>query len=372
MSGAKGALAPVIIVNKKHAGHGHHGGAWKIAYADFVTAMMAFFLVMWLVGTVPQDKLAGISEYFLNPSAFRGKNATPSMGAMGSGGSANSPVQITRAPTPPTPPQPQARAEQTRATSGDAPGRTPQQEEIERLAKEIEQRQLDSLKRELEAAIRASQALAPFKDQLLLDITSEGLRIQIVDEQNRPMFDLGSSRLKDYTTVILDELAEYLNKVPNRVSISGHTDDTPFAGANGYTNWELSADRANAARRALVAGGFTEAKMARVVGLSSSVLFDKTDPRNPINRRISIIVMNKAAEEAVRRGNSREPDASDDDPRASSAGPVLAREGGPVAPIALPRPIEMPGRPLINESMEARALSRTLEEQGLDTESRPR
>ena len=152
---------------------------------------------------------------------------------------------------------------------------------------------------DLKEAISKSQALAPYKDQLLLDITPEGLRIQIVDAQNRAMFAIGSSRLQDYTDLILRELSTYLNSVPNRISLTGHTDTTPYGAQAGYTNWELSADRANAARRALEAGGLNVDKISRVVGLSSSVLFDKTNPRNAINRRISIIVMTKRAEESA-------------------------------------------------------------------------
>jgi chemotaxis protein MotB len=163
-----------------------------------------------------------------------------------------------------------------------------------------EKEQLESLLEELRKAISEGQALEPYKDQLLLDITPEGLRIQIVDKQNRPMFDSGSSTLKDYTTQILQEVAKYLNGVPNRISLSGHTDAKPYPGTTKfYSNWELSADRANAARRALIAGGLDEQKIARVVGLASSVLFVKDDPLNPINRRISIIVMNRRAEDAA-------------------------------------------------------------------------
>jgi chemotaxis protein MotB len=163
-----------------------------------------------------------------------------------------------------------------------------------------EKQQLESLLEELKKAIAVGQALEPFKDQLLLDITPEGLRIQIVDKQNRPMFDAGSSVLKDYTTQILVDVAKYLNGVPNRISLSGHTDATPYPGtAKFYSNWELSADRANAARRALIAGGLDEQKIARVVGLASSVLFVKDEPFNPVNRRISIIVMTRRAEDAA-------------------------------------------------------------------------
>ena len=160
-----------------------------------------------------------------------------------------------------------------------------------------EHQQLESLMEELKKAIDESQALEPFKDQLLLDITPEGLRIQIVDKQNRPMFDIGSTRLKPYTVAILTELAKYLNTVPNHLSVTGHTDATPYADGSGRTNWDLSADRANAARRALEAAGLSSDKTARVVGLSSVVLFNKEDPRAPVNRRISIIVMTRQAEQ---------------------------------------------------------------------------
>lgn len=287
------AQQPIIIKRVKKVAGGHHGGAWKAAYADFVTAMMAFFLVMWLVVSMPEEKLSGISEYFKNPSVLRGTSQAPPPAAMGAGGSGTNPVKIGPTNISPT-------------MDGEGPKigeveEVPDAEEAKRLAEEEEKRQLDSLKQELEAAIEMSQALQPFKDQLLLDITPEGLRIQIVDQQNRPMFDSGSATLKDYTRQILKELTPYIDSVDKRISLSGHTDTTPYASTTGYSNWELSADRANAARRELVRAGLPEDKVSRVVGLSSSVLFDKDQPTNPINRRISIIIMNRAAEDAARR-----------------------------------------------------------------------
>jgi chemotaxis protein MotB len=175
----------------------------------------------------------------------------------------------------------------------------PDVDQAKKIAEEAERKKLESLMAQLRAAIDHSQALRPFKDQLLLDITPEGLRIQIVDAQNRPMFDLGSAKLKDYTANILHELAPYLNSVPNRTSLSGHTDTTVYVSMAGYTNWDLSADRANAARRALEGGGLAMDKVSRVVGLSSSMLSDKDNSRNPLNRRISIIVMTKEADESA-------------------------------------------------------------------------
>jgi chemotaxis protein MotB len=178
--------------------------------------------------------------------------------------------------------------------------RAPTEDEIQQAAM-AEKEQLESLMEALKKAIEASQALKPFTDQLLLDITSEGLRIQIVDKKNRPMFDSGSAELKGYTKEILHELAKTINTVPNRISLTGHTDATRFVSREkkNYSNWELSADRANASRRELVVGGLANEKIVKVVGLASMVLFNKAEPRHPINRRIAIIVMNKAAEKAL-------------------------------------------------------------------------
>jgi chemotaxis protein MotB len=305
---------PIIIVRKKKKGvHVHHGGAWKVAYADFVTAMMAFFLVMWLVTAVSKDQRAAIFDYFKNPSMEPGKSVKPAPGQMGPGGASTSPIDlhgglnairpiVTRTPDIAATAAPvSSRNDKDQQAAARMPAAEPAAtpEQVAAAQREAEHKQLESLMAELRAAVNKSQALEPFKDQLLLDITPEGVRIQIVDAQNRPMFDVGSARLRDYTTAILHELAPYLDSVPNRISLTGHTDIRPYPSKNGYTNWELSADRANAARRALTAGGLPDSKVSRVVGLSSSVLFDKQDPQNPINRRISIVVMTRQAEAAA-------------------------------------------------------------------------
>lgn len=168
----------------------------------------------------------------------------------------------------------------------------------------IELIRFNLLKNKIERAIEANPLLHRFKSQLLLDITTDGLRIQIVDEQNRPMFASGRAELQPYTKTILHEIGKMLNDVPNKISLSGHTDATPFpSGDIGYSNWELSADRANASRRELIAGGMDADKVLRVVGLSSAVLFDRDNPFNPVNRRISIIVMNEKAENAIKQEN---------------------------------------------------------------------
>jgi chemotaxis protein MotB len=172
------------------------------------------------------------------------------------------------------------------------------------------------LKANIEKAIETDIKLKKFKNQILLDITSEGLRVQIVDEKNRPMFQSGSAELEPYTKDILREIGKMLNDMPNKISLSGHTDAQPYVTADRhYSNWELSADRANASRREMISGGLVEDKIVRVVGLSSAVLFDKAQPLNPINRRISIIVMNKQAEEAaLHDGGSVDIDAETGDP----------------------------------------------------------
>jgi len=305
-SGASAKARPIYIKRVKKVSAGHHGGAWKVAYADFVTAMMAFFLVMWLVTAVSKEQRAAIFDYFKNPSMEPGKSVKPAPGQMGPGGASTSPIDLGGGlDAPRSSPTQTERIGATVMTSPAPPIDIKSEEqkaaEADAMAREEERRQLDALMQDLKEAINQSQALQPFKDQLLLDITPDGLRIQIVDAQNRPMFDLGSSRLKPYTTDILREVAQYLKTVSKRISITGHTDTTPYAGISGYTNWELSTDRANAARRALEAAGYDTGQIARVTGLSSSVLFDRDNPRSPVNRRISIVVMSQKAEEAAQR-----------------------------------------------------------------------
>jgi chemotaxis protein MotB len=338
---------PIIIVKRKKKGvEGHHGGAWKVAYADFVTAMMAFFLVMWLVTAVSKDKRAAIFEYFKNPSMESGKSVKPAPGQMGPGGASTSPINLgggldamrtasTRRPDIGAAPNLPTR-EQIADPNFDQSHLTKAQTEAqarEQVAA-AEHKKLETLMEELKEAVSKSQALEPFKDQLLLDITPEGIRIQIVDAQNRPMFDVGSARLRDYTQSILHELTPYLSSVPNRISITGHTDIRPYPGQGGYSNWELSADRANAARRALVLAGLPDEKIARVVGLSSSVLFDKQDPQSPINRRISIVIMTKQAEE-----DALKTDVANTTPAGSGA--PIGTDPAP-AGVATPQPASSP------------------------------
>ncbi|GAB1595338.1 flagellar motor protein MotB [Lysobacter claricitrinus] len=318
--------APIIIVRRrKKGGGGHHGGSWKVAYADFVTAMMAFFMVMWLVAQMPQEQLGGIADYFKNPSAVRGRTSTMVQGKMGPGGAGDTPIKMFQQVRNP----PGAGAAKI---PGLGNGKNADAEAARKTLEQADKKKLEILKQDLQKAIGQSQALKPFKDQLLIDITPEGLRIQIIDAQNRPMFDSGSPELKGYTKSLLVELARYVDQVPNRVAISGHTDTVRYAAKIGYSNWELSADRANAARRALIEGGMREEKLARVVGLSSSVPFNRNDPADPKNRRISLVVLSQEAERIA--AESDEPRLAGDGkpndpppvPRSMDAGPLVVRK----------------------------------------------
>lgn len=290
---------PIIIKRKKVVAGGAHGGAWKIAYADFVTAMMAFFLLMWLLGSTSKGDLQGIADYFQNPmkvSMAGGAGSGDATSILKGGGQ-----DLTR------------QAGQVKKGDVEAK-RTTFSKEAQLEFQRKEQERLELLKADIEKMIEQSPQLAQFKKQLLLDITSEGLRIQIVDEQNRPMFDSGGDTVKPYTRQLLQQIGLALNGVSNRISLAGHTDAAPFVGGvGGFSNWELSANRANASRRELVAGGMDDHKVLRVVGLGSTLLFDKNDPLNPVNRRISIVVLNQRTERAILNEENNPDDADGDD-----------------------------------------------------------
>ncbi len=294
---------PIIIKRIKKAEHAHHGGAWKVAYADFVTAMMAFFLLMWLMGSTTREERAAISEYFTAPSMVEGESPTKSAHPtpiQGPGGASTSLIALGGSASP--------EFEEARVNiseHGEQDEKPVDQNTAEAIAHKLEQQRLEALKATLDAAIEASKALAPYKDQLLTEITPEGLRIQIVDKENRPMFDRSQVELKNHTIGILHEMGKLINTVPNRISITGHTDALRYSNRPDYSNWELSADRANAARRALIDGGMSEDKIARVIGLGSSANFDKDNPLAASNRRISILVMNRDQDTTIA------PDATD-------------------------------------------------------------
>jgi chemotaxis protein MotB len=311
------APAPVIVRRSRRGEDhgGHHGGAWKIAYADFVTAMMAFFLLMWLLGSTSKYDKQGIEDYFNTPlSSLLGGNegtaaARPSVVQGGGRDISDTRPGDGRKSQTETQPAPSATVAPTVAPSDAA--------------------RLEQLKAKLTTLIEQSPALKAFKDQIRISITNEGLRIEIVDSQNRPMFPSGSSKLQPYAVTILTQIGAALNDVDNRISIAGHTDAVPYtAGPEGYSNWELSSERANAARRSLVAGGMHGEKLLQVRGLADVLPLNSNVADEPTNRRISILVLNKAAELAFFHDGGRT--AIDEAVPASSAIPAVVARLQPV------------------------------------------
>jgi len=273
---------PIIVKRVKKIAAGHHGGAWKIAFADFAVAMMAFFLVMWLMSSTTPEQKKAISGYFQDPIGFS-ESASPYV------------IDLGGTPTP----APDKTLNSDIAEPALIEPQELSEQQAEQLYEQLERERLDILLLELQRKINENIELQPYKEQILMDVSRDGLRIQITDAANRPMFDLGSPRLQPYFEDILYLMADTIRAVPNKISIGGHTDAKPYAGDSGFGNWDLSASRANAARRALRSGGLADDKVARVAGYASSALFDRADPYSPSNRRIDILVLTKRAQQAI-------------------------------------------------------------------------
>ncbi|MEO3988257.1 flagellar motor protein MotB [Pseudocitrobacter cyperus] len=274
---------PIVVVKRRkakaHGGGGH--GSWKIAYADFMTAMMAFFLVMWLISISSPKELIQIAEYFRTPLATAvagGPRVSNSDSPIPGGGDDFTAQQ----------------------------GEVNKQPNMDELKKRMETNRLKRIRGELDQLIEADPKLKALRPHLKIDLVQEGLRIQIIDSQNRPMFKTGSAEVEPYMRDILRGIAPVLNEIPNKISLSGHTDDYPYAGGErGYSNWELSADRANASRRELVIGGLSEGKVLRVVGMANSMRLATHAGVDAINRRISLLVLNNQAEQAILHENAQ-------------------------------------------------------------------
>ncbi len=300
-------LQPIIVKRIKKGGHAVHGGAWKIAYADFVTAMMAFFLLMWLLGSTSEGDKKGLSDYFAAPLKVS------MMGGTGAGAS-NSIIQGGGKDLTQTVGQ-----DKVQASSDPIAKKAAADAARAEMAKQ-DSKKLAALSAKISSLISNSAKLSEYKSQIRLETTPDGLQIQIVDDQSRPMFDVGSALVKVHMRDILREIGSALNGVQNKISLDGHTDRSPYGnGDRGYSNWELSADRANASRRELVFAGMPDDKLARVTGLASSSLLEPQSPLSPVNRRISILVMTKEAEERLLGSTQATQDGNGESPATAGA-----------------------------------------------------
>ncbi len=320
MAGDAKKLQPIIIKRVKKGGHAVHGGAWKIAYADFVTAMMAFFLLMWLLGSTTEGDKKGIADYFSAPLKLSllasGSGAGDASHVVKGGGQdlSRTTGQVKRGDI-----------EAKRATVN------LHQLKAEQIRAEVAR--LENLRKKMEDALAGNAEMKGLASQILMEMTGDGLRIQIIDQDQRPMFSSGSAAVQPYMRDLLRAVGGLLAEVPNRLTLEGHTDALPFGSSGherGYSNWELSADRANASRRELLTGGLPEEQVLRVQGLAASNPFDRKDPTAPPNRRISIVVMTREAEDRVFRGTPLEPAAAAE----PAAAPGTALATAPAAPTA--------------------------------------
>jgi len=268
----------IIIKRLNKCPHVAHGGAWKIAFADFMTAAMAFFLMLWILGGVNDEEMKAMAEFFRDPTVI---DASPStlVESKEAGQTADAMIDM--------------------GGFKDAP-KSAEDGEGEGAGKAQEMASLEAMKAALEQRIKENAELNQLKEQLKIDITPNGLQIQILDDRKRPMFGSGVDLPKEYAANLLREVGAVLAFSQNKISIAGHTDSSGYHASSEYTNWELSADRANAARRLLLEGGVNSDKIAQAVGMADTVPFDKENPYNPRNRRISIIVLNKEAEARLR------------------------------------------------------------------------
>ncbi|HRE60933.1 MAG TPA: flagellar motor protein MotB [Micropepsaceae bacterium] len=286
----------VIKKVKKVAGGGHHGGAWKVAYADFVTAMMAFFLLMWLINTTSPEQKRGIADYFAPQSVSESTSGSggilggTALGEDGAKGEGTSAVVVEMAPTETAEPTDEV---ETDVASGGPPSEI-SEETIDEAIAERERQEFEQAEMALRQAMQDMPDIAELSKNIIIDMTPEGLRIQLVDQEGRPMFEAGSAEPLERTRRLLREIAKVILRLPNRLNISGHTDSASFVGPNGYSNWELSADRANASRRILMQAGVPGDRIFQVSGKAGSEPLYPDDPYASPNRRISIVLLREA------------------------------------------------------------------------------
>jgi chemotaxis protein MotB len=308
--GRKEGGITILLRQEEGEGHGHHGGAWKVAYADFVTAMMAFFLLMWLLNATTEEQRRGIADYF-NPTLPLARTANGS--GLPFGGRAphdsalmNSDagaVRVERGPLPLVQDIEEDDSETPATPSLPRREAPPGKEDLEQVADaalraEQERRERQEFERAAEQllqAVREDPALAGLSKQLVIEQVPEGMRIQLLDAEQQPMFALGGSAPNERAQALLARVAQVLQRLPNAIAIAGHTDATPFRTGTERSNWDLSAERANVTRRLLVEAGVAETRIRSVTGLADREPLLPEAPGAPANRRVAITVLRSAA-----------------------------------------------------------------------------
>lgn len=279
MAEHEGGPAPIIVKRVKKVAGGHHGGAWKVAYADFVTAMMAFFLLLWLLNVTTDEQKSGVADYFAPTSLSSSRSGAggilggQTLGVGAKVGEGQPPVAIAQFGPP--------------ATGAGQPTA----EDVAKAQAEREQQAFDQAKAAMEAALEGNPQLAALKENLVIDMTPDGMRIQLIDKQGGSLFPSGSAAMPARTQALIAQIGQAISTLPNNISISGHTDAAPFGNATGYTNWELSSDRANSSRRALLNSGIPQNRVTQVVGKADTEPLTPDDPFKAENRRISIVLL---------------------------------------------------------------------------------
>jgi chemotaxis protein MotB len=296
----------IIIKRIKKGGHGgHHGGAWKVAYADFVTAMMAFFLLMWLINTTTPEQKRGIADYFAAQSISQtssGAGGVLGGTVLGQAAARGGGAASVTANSPPTPPSTPTRAKDEgthTSSSATASGQTSDSQQqsddhLSRMAPSSKDEQFASAAESIRQAMQEMPDIAALSRQVVMDQTPDGLRIQLVDQDGKPMFAPGSAEPLPYAKKLLQVIAGIIDRLPNRISISGHTDAQPGDSANNVTNWQLSSSRAEAARAIITGAGVSNDRIYEVAGRAGSEPLLPEDPSASANRRLSILLMKEA------------------------------------------------------------------------------
>ncbi|MDB5490217.1 MAG: ompA family protein [Micavibrio sp.] len=303
-----GEIAPIIIIKKiKKVSAGHHGGAWKVAYADFVTAMMAFFLLLWLLNVTTEEQKNAISNFFDPTHPMVSDSQSGAGGVMGGTTIATEGAQTSTVQNITVAQNSGATVKGTHVGNPKGKDGDLRNASVQKLEAELRKREDErfaNAKQQMEQEIEKTPELAELKKHLMVDITPEGLQIQIVDQAGEPMFPSGSAAMFPKTTTLIKLAAEVIKKMPNQISVRGHTDSTPYKPGSDYTNWELSSDRANATRRVLRDSGIDEKRLSNVMGKADTDPLLKDKPTDAQNRRLTILMLREDMKQMLSREGS--------------------------------------------------------------------